>query len=109
MKYLTTILLFLWSGSLMSQSISPTTNNEYCPFVEYNFWVNLPKGYKNFQANIMLITQSPNNFSQDNKTFSFKAKFIDQNQTQTIIFYDSVNNPYTFNFTKVKYFHYQGK
>ena len=97
------IILFISNLASFSQTISPTENNEFCPNVEYLFTVTLPSGSSNpflSATNNASITVQPAVGSTTN--FTFKAKFFDDNATQSFILNWSPNGSKTFSFNKIK-------
>ncbi len=89
--------------SLQSQTISPSSNDEYCPNQEYTFFITLPGKFDQIIPNTLFISQQPYDFDIQNKSFKIKIKFADINNTQSLnIYYNNSNNVYPVNFFKIK-------
>ncbi|MBX9733960.1 MAG: hypothetical protein K2X37_07840 [Chitinophagaceae bacterium] len=92
----------IFFGNVFSQpSISPSTNDEYCPDVEYTFTVTISKSYQSIIGiGSCYVTQAPS--SPVGTTFTFKGKFGDANQKQTFRINYTDQTFTDFDFKKVK-------
>jgi hypothetical protein len=101
-------LLVILTKLINAQSISPSTNNEYCPNTETTFTIVIPGTYNSIIGiGGCLVSQTPYNFSSSggNTTFNFKGKFTDANQAQTFrVSYTTANGSPTYDaiFKRIK-------
>lgn len=108
MKSFYTLLLCFITTLIQAQSISPSTNNEYCPDTEITFTVTIPGTYQSIiGVGGSAVTLSPYNFTSSggNTTFNFKGKFADVNKAQSFdVTYTSGGTTQHFNepFKKIK-------
>jgi hypothetical protein len=107
MKKIYSLLIsnFLFLVSI-GQSISPDITNEFCPYSETTFSVMIPGELNSISSDLAQITVQPTSISYDkdaNKTtFTFKAKFSDNNQAQTFAVSRKSGAPVNFIFKKIK-------
>ncbi|MDE3236856.1 MAG: T9SS type A sorting domain-containing protein [Bacteroidota bacterium] len=97
------ILSLLGALLVEAQTISPVEATEFCPNIDQQFSVSLPDSFTSITANYAIITQLPYGFNSTQTTFTFNAKFIDQNITQGFkIYYKGSTIPLSFNYTKIR-------
>jgi hypothetical protein len=81
--------------------ISPSTNDEYCPGVEYTFTATITKAYSSMIGEGgCFVTQLPT--PPVATTFTFKGKFGDANQKQIFRIFHPDNTSTAFEFKKIK-------
>ena len=109
-------MLTLFSlNSMFAQQINPSNKDEYCPETYYNFIIYISGDATNpkptfFVKNSLTYYPTPNevtaSFNGGITTVSFKTKFNDLNNTQTLVFnYQVSGQPVTtkdFDFNKIK-------
>lgn len=84
-----------------SQSISPSTDQEFCRGTEYTFTVTVTKPFQSMIGEGgCYVTQPPT--PPVGTTFTFKGKFGDANQKQTFRIYHPDNTSTPFEFKKIK-------
>ncbi|MBI1780026.1 MAG: T9SS type A sorting domain-containing protein [Sphingobacteriales bacterium] len=97
------ILFYIVSKDLLSQTITPSQTNEFCPNVIQTFTITgLPGKYISISP-FYAVINSAITVSADSLSISFTGYFIDQNISQRFdVFYKNGAAPVPFNFTKIR-------
>lgn len=95
-KFYIIFILLCTCRSINAQTISLGTDNEYCPYVEYEFAVTLPGKFSSIFPVQMQITKPPYDFNQAQTSFKFKAIFNDVNVKQFVEIHYTLSGPQTF-------------